>query len=185
MYVPAESIDKYAAEVWKDFKDIRAIGATTVEVEEPILAPDENKVTITWPAADNATTYTIEIHKAGTLVCTLTFDANGVLQSMRFAAPSRYAMQHTAQAEATSNGFRFVVEGLDNATTYTYSITATDEDETVLTTYNGTFTTKAPTGIEDIFSTPSEPATRKVFLDGQVYIIRGDKTYTLQGAELK
>ena len=186
LYVPEESVEEYrTTQWWKDFKEIKAIGATPVEADEPILTPDENKVTITWPTTDNADTYTIDIHKDDELISTLTFDANGVLQSMRSAAPARYATQHTTQAKATDNGFRFVVEGLDYATTYTYSITATDKDETVLTTYDGTFTTKSPAGIEDILSTPSQPATRKVFLDGQVYILHGDKTYTLQGAEVK
>ena len=186
LYVPAEAIDKYAmAEVWKEFKEILPISAMPVEADKPILEPDENNVTITWPAADDATSYTIKISKDEELVCTLIFDANGVLQSMRFAAPARYATQHTTQAQATGNGFRFVVEGLDNATTYTYSITATDKASTVLTTYTGTFTTKSPAGIEDILSTPSQPTARKMFRDGQVYIICGGKTYTLQGAEVK
>ena len=188
LYVPAEATDKYtAAEVWKDFMEIKPIGATPVETDKPILNPEENKVTITWPAADNAATYTIEICKAGTLICTLTFDANGVLQSMRFAAPSRHATQHTAQAEATNNGFRFVVEGLDYATTYAYSITSTDKDEKVLTTYSGTFTTTSPgttTDADNLRATQSDPATRKVFRNGQLLILRGDKAYTTDGQQL-
>ena len=187
LYVPTESMEKYKeAKVWKNFMEIESIiSATPVEADEPIIEPDENKVTITWPAADGAATYTIEISKDEELVCTLTFDANGVLQSMRFAAPARYATQHTTQAQATGNGFRFVVEGLDCATTYAYSITATDKASAVLTTYTGTFTTKSPEGIEDVLSTPAQPTARKVFRDGQVYIICGGKTYTLQGAEVK
>ena len=186
LYVLDESVEKYkAADGWKDFKDILPISAKSVDVDEPVLDPEENKVTITWPATDNAATYTIEISKDGTLFCTLTFDANGVLKNMRFAAPSRHAAQRTAQAEATGSGFRFVVESLDYATTYTYTITATDAEDKVIESYTGTFTTTAPAGTEDIRSTLSQPETHKVFRDGQVYIIRGNKTYTLTGEEVK
>ena len=186
LYVPQESVTKYQeTNIWRDFMEIKAISATPVkETEEPVLEPEENKVTVTWPTTDDATTYTLEISKDGTLICTLTFDANGVLQSMRFAAPSRSVAQHTAQAQATGNGFRFVVEGLDRATTYAYSITATDKDETVLSNYSGTFTTQAPTGTEDILLTPSQPTPRKVFRNGQVYILRNDKMYNINGTEM-
>ena len=186
LYVPIESIDKYAAaEVWKDFKEIKAINATPIEADEPVLAPEENRVAITWPAADNAVAYTIEIHQIDLLICTLTFDADGVLQSMRFAAPARHTAQTSAQAEATGNGFRFVVDGLDCATTYTYNITATDIDDAVLTAYTGTFTTTDPaTDIENIRSTQWQSEPRKVFRNGQVYILRNDKMYNINGTEM-
>ena len=121
------------------------------------------------------------------MVCTLVFDAGGALKNIRYAGPAHHAPQRITQAETTGYGFRFVVEGLDYATTYTYTITATDIDDTVLTTYTGTFTTTGnnpTTGFEDIRSTQSQPATRKVFRTGQVYILRGGKTYTLTGEEL-
>ena len=187
LYVPMESVTKYqSSDVWKDFL-VLPISAMPADTDEPVLNPEENRVTITWPATDSAATYIIEISKDGAPVRTLTFDANGVLKNMRFAAPSRHAAQHTTQAEATGSGFRFVVEGLDSATTYAYTITATDIDNAVLTAYTGLFTTTGDnptTDTEDIRSAQSQPETRKVIRNGQMYIIRGEKTYTATGGQL-
>ena len=185
LYVPMESMPKYnASTVWKDFL-VLPISAMSADVEEPIFTPDENKVTITWPAVEDAIAYTIEISTNSALVYALVFDADGVLQSMRFAAPARHTAQTSTQAETTGNGFRFVVDGLDCATTYTYTITATDIDDAILTTYAGIFTTTSPaTDIDHIRSTQLQSETHKISRNGQVYIIRDDKTYTLMGQEI-
>ena len=184
LHVLANLVKKYKVnEYWGRFT-IVPIGADNTTDGTLSVTPSETDATFTWPTNDNADTYTLTIQKGDMVFCTLTFDANGVLQSMRFAAPSHSGALHTAQAQATGNGFRFVVEGLDRATTYAYSITATDKNETVLTNYSGTFTTQAPTGIEDILFTPSQPTPRKVFRNGQVYILRDDKMYNINGTEM-
>ena len=52
------------------------------------------------------------------------------------------------------------------------------EDMTVTATYK----LYDPTDVENIYT--SEPA-RKIIIDGQIFILRGDKTYTITGAEVK
>lgn len=42
-----------------------------------------------------------------------------------------------------------------------------------------------PDGLEDTSTTQSRSACEKLFRDGQIFILRGDKTYTLQGQEVK
>lgn len=117
LYVPAESVEKYKqAECWKDFI-VLPLTAKTADVDEPILTPSDNNVEIVWPQAPNATTYTIDISKDGELVCSLVFDSNGVLQTIRFGAPEHSVAQTTAQATAENQGFSFVVEGLESGTT--------------------------------------------------------------------
>ncbi len=44
--------------------------------------------------------------------------------------------------------------------------------------------TGKPTGVEDIFVTPSDE-TRKILHNGTLFILRGNKTYTLTGQEVK
>jgi hypothetical protein len=71
----------------------------------------------------------------------------------------------------------------DEEYTYTFSgwtpaIVAATEDAT----YTATFTaTPKGQGIDDVQSDPTQ--CTKVIRDGQLFILRGDKTYTLQGQE--
>lgn len=183
LYVPAESVEKYKqTECWKDFI-VLPLTAKPVDVDEPILNPSDNDVEIIWPQDPNATTYTIDISKDGELVCSLVFDANGVLQSIRFSAPSRSQESTTAQAQAANNGFSFVVEGLESGTTYHYTINATNSTGNILQTYSGTFkTTGIEMGIDDanMNQTPT-----KFIRDGKVVIRQGNKHYTTTGIELE
>ena len=183
LYVPAESVEKYKqAECWKDFI-VLPLSAKPADVDEPILNPSDNNVEIIWPQDPSATTYTIDISKGGELVCSLVFDANGVLQSIRFSAPSRSQESTTAQAQAANNGFSFVVEGLESGTTYHYTINATNSAGNILQTYSGTFkTTGIEMGIDDagMNQTPT-----KFIRDGKVIIRQGNKHYTTTGTELE
>ncbi len=183
LYVPAESVEKYKqAECWKDFI-VLPLSAKPADVDEPILNPSDNDVEIVWPQDPSATTYTIEIRKDDDLVCSLVFDANGVLQTIRFGAPSRSQEPTTAKAPAANNGFSFVVEGLESGTTYHYTINATNSAGNILQTYSGTFkTTGIEMGIDDagMNRTPT-----KFIRDGKVVIRKGDKHYTATGIELE
>ena len=76
---------------------------------------------------------------------------------------------------------------------YTYSFSgwepavkpATD-DATYMAQF--TATEKSATGIEEIDASQivnGKSSNRKLLIDGTLYILRGDKTYTVQGAEVK
>ena len=188
LYVLPSSIDMYKnASVWRDFYYTYAIGAeeTTVTTNDVTVEPQNNAATLTWPTNDNAASYTIEITKDGVLFCTLTFNANGQLTSIAFA-PSRDGQAHAPQALMTANGLQFTVTGLNSNTQYGYCITTKDSNDQPVATYSGEFTTTGEgtaTGFEDVQG--NDVQCTKVLHNGQIFILRGDKTYTLQGQEVK
>jgi hypothetical protein len=82
------------------------------------------------------------------------------------------------------DGFTYTVSGLDANTEYYFKMETMDEDNKLINTDEGAFrTTNDATGIENQYNTVIEH--RKVMINGQIFILRGDKTYTLQGQEVK
>jgi len=186
IYVLAGSEDMFrSATGWKDFYSILAIGAeeATVTTNDVKVEPQDNAATLTWPTSNNAVSYTIEITKDGVVFCRLTFNANGQLTGIAFA-PGRDGQSMAPAALMTANGLQFTVTGLDSNTQYGYSITATDAENTEVASYTGTFTTtgEIATGID---AQQSDLAPRKFMRDNQVLIMRGGKTYTIQGVEVR
>ena len=192
LYVPARSVNAYKkADEWKDFNPILPIngegeneGAEEIETSEVTATPtEEGSVILEWPAVDGAATYAITIFKNGELVCSLTFDAEGHLISVAFSAPSRDNNgRNVPMAEQAAKGWRYEVKGLEAGAEYTYTITAKKEDESVLFTQSIDFTMPAPQGLNDV---ESGVKAHKLLREGQLFILRGDKTYTLQGQEVK
>ena len=171
---------------WRDFYLVEAIDAekVTEEITDVKVEPTDNAVEVTWPIEEQAATYTLVISKDGVVFCTLTFNANGQLQGIAFA-PSRNGSSHQAPAAVkTSNGgLRFTVTGLDSGTNYHLTLNAKDSGDQVIATYVSNFATSGiSTGIEDV---KQDIQVQKIMHDGNVYILRGDKTYTLQGQDVK
>ena len=178
LHVLAESIDIYSrATGWRDFYKVETIDAETVTdpVDEVVVNPTDNTAEITWPAVDNSNTYEITITKNSEVVCTLIFNANGQLIGIAFA-PSR----NNANEQQTE-GFKFTVTGLTSNTTYNYAIIAKDNSNQPLDTKSGTFKTKdKATGIDQI-TDDQLPITNKIIRDDKIFILRGDKVYTVDG----
>ena len=190
--VPCDNLEDYETDaVWGSFKYLECVGAEKTETNGKVLVtPRDNDADITWPTNSNAETYTILITQDGTEICTLIFNADGQLTRIAFSAPSRNGEQRrTPAALLTQDGYRFTVTGLSSATQYAYAIDVKDAKSNVLNTYKGSFTTTGVvTGFEETPATDEtlgSDAPRKVFRDGQVYILRGGKTYTLTGVEVK
>ena len=190
LYVLAGSIDLYKnAAVWRDFYyNTYPIGAEekTIIADTVIIEPGDNTAMITWPINDSATTYTIQITKDGEVFCTFIFNMNGQLVGIAFA-PSRNGAPQAHAAVMTANGMQFTVTGLNSVTNYGFTLTAKDSQDAVLATYEGEFTTTSngdyiPESLENV---DSSSAPQKVMVNGRIFILRGDKTYTLTGAEVK
>ena len=182
LHVLSASIDMYkAATAWRDFYYIQTIDAEAVieSVDDVTISPTPTTAGVVWPAVSGAVTYELVIKdKQGNVICTLIFNANGQLTSIAFSAPARdNATEQTQEA-----GFSFTVTGLESGTTYDLTITAKDSNDQILQTTSQTFTTAELTGVEDIVT---NIAPTKLILGGQLLILRGDKTYTIQGQEVK
>ena len=193
LHVLASSVDMYkAATGWSEFFYVEPIGAeeATTSTDEVTVETTDNTATMTWPTDDNAASYTIQITKDGVVFCTLIFNGNGQLTGIAFA-PSKDGSRHAPQAKLTANGMQFTVTGLNSGTHYAFTLTAKDSQEAVLASYTGEFTTtgeaQVPTGIDEIDSSSLQGGDRGrlILRDGQFFILRGDKTYTVTGAEVK
>ena len=191
LYVLPSSIDMYkAAAVWRDFYYTYAIGAeeTTIATNDVQVEPQDNAATLTWPTNNNAASYTIQITKDGVLFCTLTFNANGQLTGIAFA-PGREGVYHAPAAVMTANGLQFTVTGLDSNTQYGYNLTAKDSNDQTVATYSGEFTTTSEgiaTGVEEISSSlQGGDRGRLILYDGQIFILRGEKVYTIDGRKVR
>ncbi|MGN0226816.1 MAG: leucine-rich repeat protein [Paludibacteraceae bacterium] len=190
LYVLPSSIDMYkAAAVWRDFYYTYAIGAveTTVTTNDVTVEPQDNAATVTWPTSNNAATYTIEITKDGEVFCTLIFNGNGQLTGIAFA-PGKNGNRHAPAAKMTANGMQFTVTGLNSATHYALTLQAKNDQDAVLASYSSEFTTTGTATAIDNTPFPSGEGRReasKLLHNGQILILCGDKTYTLQGQEVK
>ena len=183
LYVPCESKDKYDLDmVFGDFKYIECLDTDT-PVDEFSVTPAQTSAQFVWGAPSNAATYTLDLQQEDAPFFTLVFNATGQLHSISLA-PIGSQVRLTA-AEKAGNGFTFNATGLTARTLYNYDLTIRDAAEVALQNYSGYFytTSDIPTGTED--SAADDTTPRKVFRDGQVYILRGGKTYTLTGIEVK
>ncbi len=186
LYVPSKSISLYkAADGWKEFENIVPIQASEADVTEVKVTPSATTADIAWPVVTGAASYELVIKdKDGNVICTPTFNAQGQLITLAFNAPAR---KHTPQQKQAA-GFQFTVTGLKAGTAYDYTIVSKDENGQVLDTQNGSFTTTdTPTGIDNtpFPSCEDQGEALKILRNGQVLILRGDKTYTLTGQEVK
>lgn len=151
------------------------------EQDTTTVQPSSTSATFTWPFIVGGFSYSLTIYLdvACTIpFCTITFNQYGQLIGITFGnrAPRRSMEQE--------DGFTYTVSGLDVNTEYYFKMETMDEDNKLINTDEGAFrTTNEATGIENQYNTVIEH--RKVMINGQIYIIRGDKTYTLQGQEVK
>ena len=180
MFVPAESVNAYKnAYKWSQWNKLLPIGATPVETDDIHITPSENYADIIWKAIANAASYELYIEFMGN-TWRFVFDAGGILTSMANHAPARYDAPQGTQ----SAGFSYTVMGLASGTTYNVTITAKSANGSTLNTETASFTTTGePQGIEDV--NINDLQSKKIIRDGNVYVLRGDRVFTLQGQEVK
>ncbi len=180
LFVPEERVRAYKRDTWWGQFDVQASSAKQTETTTVATTTTETAVEITWPSVTDAATYEVVIkEKAGNVVCTLIFDAEGKLISIAYKASSRDgAPLHTQTA-----GFSFTVTGLEPGTEYDLTITAKNEAGQEIDKKNSSFHTNWPNGIEDIHVDSDKPV--KVLMDGQIYILRADHIFDTQGKMIR
>ncbi len=188
LLVPNDSLaDIYRSlNVWKEFI-IKVDGSIVKNQDEQQTVqtePDEQSVFFTWPSVEGATSYTLIIwanEERTEKVCTLVFNSMGQLIEINFSknAPSN---RRNAVSEAMST-LSFRVTGLNESTAYWFTITASDNWETVLYSYAGSFQTlgkQMPTAVES--SLPSEQnRSKKVLINGTCLIEYNGKRWNMNG----
>ncbi len=189
LHVPCDNLRDYQMDaVFGSFKYIQCLGAENTTTDSDVsVTPSNNEATFVWRADGSADTYTLEIRKDGEVFCTLVFNASGQLSSIAFA-PARNQVdngQTRLAAEQTAAGFRFTVTGLSESTHYTFGLTVKDANNATLQTYTGEFNTNTTATAIDNISADTDTTPQKVLINGQVYILRGGKTYTPTGVEVQ
>ena len=177
VYVPADYLNTYQMHDAWGLYDVRPLGAKGTETTDIKVTPADKTAEVAWPQVSGAATYELVIKdKSGNVICTLVFNANGQLTSIAFAPSHNNAPQQT---QAT--GFSFTVTGLEEGTSYDLTITSKNNNGSTLDTKTISFTTSGEQGIDQV---PSDQVqSTKVIKNGQIFILRGDKTYTLTGQE--
>jgi hypothetical protein len=171
----------------------------------------ETTADFTWPTDSAAHSYQIDIYKDGAVFCKLTLGNHGQLLAIHFSAPGRRMAQQKNADDSQSYTLSFKVTGLDEASRYNYVLSTLDANGTPVHVYTGAFATtgysgdKPVGGGEEVMPTPPiipsnpEPSVitglenmveakgqhGKMFLNGQLFIRRGDKYYTITGQEVR
>lgn len=180
LLVPYKYIDAYKAiagyansfaEI-KGFSDIEDITTSTA--------------TLKWLPDTAVTQYDINVYTNGTHFAQYLVDGNGQIKSSQRFAPSIY---HQKLDTTTSSTEVFVISlnGLSAGTDYNYTIDGTNSQSAPIYHEAGSFTTldEGEEGLFDIISDDPRKQARKILYNGQIYILRGEKVYTVTGEEVR
>ena len=175
----------------------------------------ETTADFTWPTDSAAHSYQIDIYKDGAVFCKLTLGNHGQLLAIHFSAPGRRAPMNNADDSQpytlsfkvtgldAASRYNYVLSALDaNGTplhVYTGAFATTgytgdkpigDGEEVIPTPPiipSNPEPSEIVTAIEEISDENGtfEGSNGKIFRNGQLLLRHGDKTYTLQGQEVR
>lgn len=182
LYVPEDCQRAYKRDTyWCGFDIKQIVEATTVETNDINVTPTDSSAVVAWPSITGAATYELVIKdKNGNIVCTLIFNAHGMLMQISFNSPARRNVSQQTQ----TNGFSFVVTGLEEGTTYDLVITAKDINNNTIEEKTISFTTTGgDQGIENLLNNSS---AKKIIENNNAYILmpNGQK-YSVIGNQIK
>jgi hypothetical protein len=148
-------------------------------LDNPIhVSTSETTVTITWNPEIDAYTYELIILDAqGNVIHSFIFDTNGQLISTISYSPRRNKQEEKSTLS-------YVVQYLNAGTDYSYMFLPKNAQGDIICTEYGTFKTEGISThlFENV--TPQSSAV-KILHNCQIFILRGDKTYTITGQEVK
>ena len=211
LHVPAASVNVYkSAKYWSRFR-IDALDEEETIQHNVTVDAGETTANFTWPTDSAAHSYQIDIYKDGEVFCKLTLGNKGQLLAINFSAPGRRMAQQNTSDSSQPYTLSFMVTGLDFASRYNFVLSALDKNGTPLHVYIGDFATTGytgelkypdeneliptppiiPTNPEAQISTDIGQTEEKqrlngiILMNGQLFIHRDGKTYTVTGAEVK
>ena len=180
LLVPYESIDAYKAiagyadyfaEI-KGFSDVEDITDTTA--------------TLKWIPDSAVTQYDINVYTGGAHFAQYLVDGNGQIISSQHYAPSIYYHKLDTTVSSTEY-FVISLDGLSAGTSYSYTIDGINAHNAPIYHEEGSFKTidEGEEGLFDVILDDPRRQAIKIFSDGQIFILRGDKVYNVQGALVK
>ncbi len=155
------------------------------DIQDVVVTPSATTANVTWTIVEQANYYILTLFGNAEMTDTLatyTVDTEGNITHRRAPAALRALVNCS-------------IDQLTPETDYFFTVIAYNADEKKVAEENGTFTTmQLSTDIEDVVVDEPEDdsntnhngngttrtTARKVFRDGQVYILRNGKTYTLR-----
>ena len=142
-----------------------------------------------WPSIDGAALYSLVIwanEEQTEKLLTLTFNASGQIVNIDFSskAPARVRQQAMSADIVQNTALAFTVTGLENNSKYNFDMEAKNKESIIIDSTHGFFVTSASTAIDQI-TNDQPPITNKIIKDNQILILRGDRTYTITGQEVK
>ena len=183
VYVLSQSVDRYKSKSssWRGFT-ILPIEAKPIQTNDVEVESTETTAAVVWPSVNDAASYELVIKdKKGNVVCTLVFNEKGQLTSIVYNAPGRRSLSQTQ-----ADGFSYTVTGLDSGTDYDLTITAKNSSGATLDQKTISFTTSGSlTALDQVINQKSTITTQKFIKNGQLFILREGKIYTMQGQEVR
>ena len=178
LWIPASRQRNYERDAyWSQF-NIQIMSADSVEDVSGYsvsVRAGETTAAITWPQVESADIYDMTIKdKQGTVICSFEFNGQGQLNAVSYV-PARNQEVH----QASGAGYRFTVTNLSKGTEYDLTIKASDAGGNALKSYFKSFTTLG--GEESLELVTPEQSGTKLIRDGHIFILRGDKIFTIQG----
>ena len=141
------------------------------------VLPSYDEALFVWYANPLAASYLLNLSSASNeLLYSLTFDAQGIALENR-----------SIHAELTELGFAFIKGNLTPSTLYNVTMVVKSSAGTLLNEYDFRFVTSdnISDAVHNVQDAGGASVPRKVVRDGQVYIERGGKTYSVTGMEMK
>ena len=155
---------------------------TITNGESEVKDTTSTTVTIAWISDPSVTQYTISIYTSDTLFAQYTVDGEGHVTDTLKAPSVAQMPKKKLDSEET---FTISIKGLKPGSSYIYTIKGTNIEQQPVYYEEGAFKTikEDQEGIPTISVNSSQP--HKFLHKGQIYILHGDKVYTLTGQQIR
>ena len=183
LFVPIGSVEAYKAiPAYADhFEDIYEFGVGVSN----IMDVTDTSALLTWFPDVRVWRYEVKLCKNSTLEQQFLVNGNGeIISSQRYAAPIRRMPLDTTMS--TTDYYVISLSGLSAGTSYSYTIDGINAANAPIYHETGRFMTRNEDEERSDIDIPyvSPNKVQKVLREGQLFIVKGKETYTLQGTKV-